>query len=199
MADGEEHGETPKNWQTGIIISTYQKGDRKECTNDREIFFLSLPEKMYAKYLEKKCRESKLEDGQCGCRPGRSTTNQIFTLRQIFEKFWEYAKDVFACFLGPEKAYDRVPRDKLWRVLHEYGIGWHLSIAIKPLCCQSEVCDRVNGKQSKLFYVSFGLRQGCVLSPFLCIIYINWMDKLSQTHECVTIGICNIKPSLYKP
>ena len=39
-------------------------------------------------------KESKLEDSQCGFRPGYSTTNQTFTLRQIFEKSWEYAKDI---------------------------------------------------------------------------------------------------------
>ena len=65
-----------------------------------------------AKCLERKYPEIvelKLEDCQCGFCPGRSTTDQIFTLRQIFEKSWEYAKDVFACFVDLEKAYDQVP------------------------------------------------------------------------------------------
>ena len=50
---------------------------------------------------------------QCGLRPGCSTTDQIFTLQQIFEKSWEYAKDVYTCFVDLEKAYDRVTREKL--------------------------------------------------------------------------------------
>ena len=62
--------------------------------------------------------ESKLKDGQCGFRPGRSTTDQIF------EKSWE-------CFVDLEKAYDRVPRDKLWKVLQEYGVDGQLLRAIK--------------------------------------------------------------------
>ena len=49
----------------------------------------------------------KIGDGQCDFRPGRRTTDQIFTLRQIFEKSWEYANDVFARFVDLEKAYDR--------------------------------------------------------------------------------------------
>ena len=115
-------GKTPRDWQTGVIIPIFKKGDRKQCTNYRGISLLSLPGKVYAKCLERKCREiveSKLEDGQCGFRPGRSTTDQIFTLKQIFEKSWEYGKDLFACFVYLEKAYDRVPRDKLWKVLQE--------------------------------------------------------------------------------
>jgi len=118
--------------------------------------------------------------------PGLRTS--FFTLKQIFEKSWEYGKDLFACFVGLEKAYDRVPRDKLWRVLQEYGIDGQLLLAIKFFYCQPEVCVRVNGKQSKPFHVGVGLRQGCVLSPLLFIIYMNWIDKRFQTNECATIG-----------
>ena len=118
--------------------------------------------------------ESKLEDGQCGFRPGRSTTDQIFTLKQIFENFWEYGSDLFACFVDLEKAYDRVPRDKLWKVLQEYGVDSQLLRAIKSFCCRPEVCVRVNGKQSRPFHVGVGLRQRVrfVTSPFLLFTWI---------------------------
>ena len=193
-------GKTPRDWQTGVIIPIFKKGDRKQCTNYRGISLLSLPQKVYAKCLERKCREiveSKLEDGQCGCRPGRSTTDQIFTLKQIFEKSWEYGKDLFECFVDLEKAYDRVPRDKLWKVLQEYGVDGQLLRAIKSFYCRPEVCVRVNGKQSKPFHVGVGLRQGCVLSPLLFIVYMNWIDKYSQADECATIGNCKISRLLF--
>ena len=43
-------------------------------------------------------------------------------LRQILLKAWKYAKDVFVYFVDLEKAYDGISRDKLWKMLHEYGI-----------------------------------------------------------------------------
>ena len=113
--------------------------------------------------------KSKLEDGQCGFRPGYSTMNQIFTLKQIFGKSWEYGKDLFACFVDLEKAYDRVPRDKLWKVLQEYGVNGQLLRAIKSFYYRPDVCVWVNGKQSKPFHVDVELRQGCVLSTFHCL------------------------------
>ena len=77
-------------------------------TNYRGISLLSLLGKVHAKCRKRKCREiveSKLEDGQCGFRAGRSTMDQIFTLKQIFEKSWENGKDLFACFVDLEEAY----------------------------------------------------------------------------------------------
>ena len=50
-------GKTPRDWQTGVIIPIFKKGDCKQCTNYKGKFFLSLPGKVYAKYLERKCRE----------------------------------------------------------------------------------------------------------------------------------------------
>ena len=75
----------------------------------------SVPDKVYAKCFEKKCREIVepiLTDAQCGFRPDQSTMDQIFALQQIFERSWEYAKEVNACFVDLEKAYDRIPRDR---------------------------------------------------------------------------------------
>ena len=96
-----------------------------------------------------------------------------------------------------EKAYDRVPRDKLWKVLQEYGVEGQLLRAVKSFYCRPEVCVWVNGKQSKPLHVSVGLRQGCVLSPILFIVYMNWIDKYSQANECATIGNCKITRLLF--
>ena len=194
------YGKAPRDWQSGVVIPVHKKGDKKECTNYRGISLLSLPGKVYAKCLEKRSREiveGQLKDTQCGFRPGRSTTDQLFTLKQVFEKSWEYAKDVYACFVDLEKAYDRVPRDKLWRVLQEYGIDGGLLIAIKSLYQHSEVRVRANGMLSKPFNVGVGLRQGCVLSPLLFIIYMNWIDKCSQVRESVAVGKCKIDRLLF--
>ena len=64
---------TPKDRQTVVIVPIYKRGERKKCTNYRGISLLSLPEKVYAKCFERKCREimeSKLEDDMCGFHPG---------------------------------------------------------------------------------------------------------------------------------
>ena len=62
---------------------------------------------------------------------GRSTMDQIFALQQVFEKSWQYVKEVLSCFVELEKTYDRVPRDKLWAVLLEYDVRGQLLAAIK--------------------------------------------------------------------
>ena len=129
--------------------------------------------------------------------PGRNTMDQIFTLKQIFEKSWEYGKDLFACFVDLEKACDRVSRDKFWKILREYDVDGQRLRAITSFYCRPEVCVWVNDKQSKPFHVGVGLRQGCVLSPLLFIVYMKWIDKCSQADECATIGNCKISRLLF--
>ena len=76
--------QAPKQWQISMIIPIHKKGDKRKRTNDyRGISLISVPGKVYAKCLKKKCREiveSKLTDAQCGFRPGQSTMDQIFVL-----------------------------------------------------------------------------------------------------------------------
>ena len=125
--------------------------------------------------LERRVRpvvEPRIQEEQCGFRPGRGTTDQLFTLAGILEGAWEYAHPVYMCFVDLEKAYDRVPREILWEVLWEYGVRGALLRAIQSLYAQSMSCVRVLGTKSGLFPVGVGLRQGCALSPILFGIFM---------------------------
>ena len=190
-----QYDKTPRDWQTGVIIAIFKKEDRKQSSNYRGILLLSLPGKVYAKCRE--IVEPKLKNGQSGIRSSRSTTDRIFNLKQIFKKSWEYGKDLFACFVDLEKPYDRVHRNKIWKILLEYGVDGQLLRAIKSFYCRPEVCVRVNGKQSKPFYVGDRPPQGCDLSPLFLIAYMNWIDKCSQADDCDTIGNCKISRLLF--
>ena len=76
--------------------------------------------------------------------------------------------------------------------MQEYGVNGQLLRATKSFHCLPEVCFRINSKQSKPFHVGVGLRQGCVWSPLLFIVYKNWIDKCSQADECASIRKCKI-------
>ncbi|GAB0086845.1 Reverse transcriptase domain [Sergentomyia squamirostris] len=184
-------GRVPEDWQVGVIVPIFKKGNRKDCANYRGISLLSLPGKVFAKVLETRCRavvEPHLGDQQCGFRPGRSTTDQLFALKMILEKSWEYAIPVYCCFIDLERAYDRIQREKLWAVLQEYGVDVDLLRAIQSLYKICRSCVRVSGQKSEMFDVSVGLRQGCVLSPLLFIIYMDRMLKRSLGPVGARIG-----------
>jgi hypothetical protein len=55
-------------------------------------------------------------DHQCGFRRNRSTTEQIFFIRQILEKKWEYNETVHRLFIDFKKAYDSFRRGLLYSI-----------------------------------------------------------------------------------
>ncbi len=52
----------------------------------------------------------KIDECQFGFQGGKSTTDAIFIVRQVQEKYVE-KKELFHVFVDLEKAFDRVPRD----------------------------------------------------------------------------------------
>jgi hypothetical protein len=85
--------EFPQQWKESIIIPIYKKGDKTECNNYREISLLStayeilcnIPLARLTLYVNEI-----IGDHQCGFRRNRSTMDQIFYIRQVLEKKWEY-------------------------------------------------------------------------------------------------------------
>ena len=76
-----------------------------------------------------------------------------------------------------EKAYDRVDSDAMWRVLGMYGINGQLLKAVQSLYEKSEACVRVFREESEWFEVGLGLRQGCVMSPWLFNLFMDALMK----------------------
>ena len=116
----------PLDWQTGLVVPLFKKGDRRVCSNYRGITLLSLPGKVYSRVLERRIRpivEPQIQEEQCSFHPGRGTLDQLYTLRRVLKGSWEFAQPVHMCFVDLEKAFDRVPCGILWEVLQEYGVG----------------------------------------------------------------------------
>jgi sorting nexin-29 len=63
--------------------------------------------------------EEIIGDHQCGFRRNRSTTDHIFSIRQILEKKWDYSEAVYQLFIDFKKAYDSVRRDVVYNILIE--------------------------------------------------------------------------------
>ena len=96
-----------------------------------------------------------------------------------------------------EKAFDRIPSDKLWAVLLQYCIDGQLLTATKLLYMHSEVCVCVNSATTKPFRVSVGLRQGCSLSPILFLVYLDRIVKKSESCGGVMISGCTVQRLLF--
>src|SRR5678815_5513019 len=107
-------------------------------------------------------------------RGGRSTTDLMFALRMIQEKTWEYNKKAYISFIDLKKAFDYVPREKMWRVLErDYEVIGRLIKAVRSTYVNSISKIRTGYKNEEWFEVKTGVRQGSVLSPILFIAYLD--------------------------
>jgi hypothetical protein len=106
-------------------------------------------------------------DHQCGFRRNRSTTGQIFYIRQIQEKKWKYNGTVHQLFIDFKKAYDSVRREALYCILFEFGMPRKLVGLIKV--CLNEAYSRVHIEKnlSNKFSIKNGLKQGDAFSTLL--------------------------------
>ena len=64
----------------------------------------------------------KIDSMQFGFMSGRSTTDAIFIVRQLQEKYLAKSKDLWMAFVDMEKAFDRVPREVVWWALRYLGV-----------------------------------------------------------------------------
>jgi len=81
-----------KYQKTGEKQSSHQSSKMETCKNYIGISLLGVPGKVFRKVLQrcmKSCVERARAEQQAGFRPRHGTTDQLFTIRQITEKYVE--------------------------------------------------------------------------------------------------------------
>jgi hypothetical protein len=92
--------ELPHRWTESVVVPIHKKGDETDCSNYRGISLLSTSYKILSNTLLGRLTQYADEiigEHQCGFRRDRSTTYQIFYIRQVLDKKWELMVQYISC------------------------------------------------------------------------------------------------------
>ena len=99
-----------------------------------------------------------------GFVPGRGTTDAIFVVRQLQEKYLAANKRLYMAFVDLEKAFDRVPRKVIWWALRKLDVDEWIVRLVQGMYSNARSRVRVGEGFSEEFEVKVGVHQGSVLS-----------------------------------
>ena len=104
-------GKIPEDWSRSWLVNVYKgKGDALECGSYRGIKLVEHAMKILERVIERRVRNVvKIDSMQLGFMAGKSTTDAIFIVRQLQEKYLARNKELWMAFVDLEKAFDRVP------------------------------------------------------------------------------------------
>ena len=169
----------PEEWRRSVLIPIYKnKGDQQCYGNYREIKLMSYTMKVWEKIIEARLRDRvEISKQQYGFMPGKGTTDAMFTLRMLMEKYREGQRELHCVFVDLEKAYDRVAREELWYCMRKSGIVEKYVQLVQDMHEGNETVVRCAVGTTKNFKVKVGLHQGSAISPFLFAVI---MDRLTD-------------------
>ena len=76
-----------------------------------------------------------------------------------------------------------VDHNKLWKILKEMGIPDHLTCLLRNLYAGQEATVRPGHGTTDWFPIGKGVRQGCILSPFLFNLYAEYIMRNAGLEE----------------
>ncbi|KAK3530873.1 hypothetical protein QTP70_003620 [Hemibagrus guttatus] len=169
----------PEEWRRSVLVPIFKnKGDVQSCSNYRGIKLMSHTMKLWERVVEARLRKVvEICEQQYGFMPRKSTTDAIFALRILMEKYRDGQRELHCVFVDLEKAYDRVPREELWYCMRKSGVAEKYVRVVQDMYERSRTVVRCAVGQTEEFNVEVGLHQGSALSPFLFAIV---MDQLSE-------------------
>jgi hypothetical protein len=153
------------------IIKDYKKS-WDSLNNIRPISISDSIHTIIEKWLNDKINEVyKHVPKQFGFRRGYSCQHAIVTLLEAIKSGKRKKKRVYVCLIDASKAFDKINRYKLWKIMLSFCRPAILRFLIKYYANSYGFISMKNGTSNK-FKTTLGVKQGGCLSPLLFAIYI---------------------------
>ena len=151
------------------IVTLYKnKYDRSDCNNCRGISLLSIVGKVFSRVLLTRLQILPVRvypESQCSFRAGWSTTDMIFSVRQLQEKCREQGRPLYLAFIDRTEAFDLVSRKGLFCLLEKIGCPPQLHSMVVSFHEDMKSTVMYDASCSEPFPITSGVKQGCVLAP----------------------------------
>ena len=173
-----EQRHIPDIWRKSFLVPV----PKKDPGEFRGINLLCSAYKIYAKIILNRIMDTIIGfvgTNQNGFLPGRSTSDVIGCMRRLVSANIKYGSNLHGILIDFSKAFDRVSRIAINRILLNIGIDYRMVERIMDLL---SFTTAVIGKDDPIeFEVKDGVRQGCPIGPILFVMvlgFLMWSIKL---------------------
>ena len=116
---------------------------------------------------------------------GCSLVDSIFILKTLIDKFVKSKPQkcrnlLFLCFVDFRKAFDHLPRQKLFVKLRKEGIKGHFLEIVMSMYSKDKSAVKIINKMTEAFPCYSRVKQGCMSSPN--VIFMCFFPELSQPY-----------------
>lgn len=186
-------GSYPRPWSEGYLVPLFKKGSPLECDNYRGITISNNLAKLLSSILNNRFRgflntRGIMKDVQIGSMKGSRTTDHIFVLKTLIDKYnakreGKKERKLYTCFVDFRKAFDSVWRNALLLKLLYQEVGTKFYNLIKDMYSRVSTCIKIGDKMTPFFESFSGVKQGDVISPILFNFFINDIPDLFDVKD----------------
>ncbi len=168
----------PSKWNESRVILLHKGGhkSKKELKNYRPIALADTVGKIFCGILNERMKEAVesmkvMGEEQNGFRVDRRGEDNMYVVKEMIEMMKRENKCGYMAFLDIEKAYDRVNRNVMLRVLKKIGVCEKIIKIIGSMYVNTRAKYMFGEIETEWVRSKRGVRQGCVLSPLLFGLY----------------------------